>query len=459
MQNEVQANVTENKMGVMPVNKLLISMSLPVMISMLVQALYNIVDSIFVAQIGEDALTAVSLAFPIQTLMIALATGTAIGINAVLSKALGEKNADKVNGSAINGIFLAALSYIVFLLIGLFAVEAFYRGQTDNVEIIKYGKEYLTVINCFSLGVFFQITLEKLLQSTGKTFYTMITQGVGAVINIILDPIMIFGLFGCPAMGVTGAAVATVIGQTVAAFLALYFNLKKNHEITLRIKGFRPDGVIIKQIYAVGVPSIIIQAGGSIMVYAMNQILIGFTSTATAVFGVYYKLQSFIFMPVFGLNSGLMPIVAYNYGARKRERVVKAVKLSAIYATAIMVVGFVAFQTFPGLLLKMFNASENMIAIGTPSLRIISISFLFAGFNIVVGSMFSALGNGVYSMIVSTARQLVVLVPAAFLLSLLGKVDYVWWSFPISEVVAITMTVMFTFRINNKIIRHIGIDS
>jgi len=452
MQNEIPETFKENRMGTMPVGRLLLTMSLPVMISMLVQALYNIVDSIFVAQISENALTAVSLAFPIQALMIALAVGTATGINAVLSKALGEKNSGKVNRTANNALFLAAVSYLVFLLVGIFAVKSFYMSQTSNAEIIMYGKDYLSVVCCCSFGAFSQIILERLLQSTGRTFYTMITQGTGAVINIILDPIMIFGLFGFPAMGVKGAAVATVIGQIIAAILALFFNLRKNVDVKLNLRGFRPDLSILKQIYAVGIPSIMIQVGGSIMVYIMNQILIAFTATATAVFGVFFKLQSFVFMPVFGLNSGMMPIVAYNFGARKKGRLIRTVKLSAIFATVIMASGFLIFQLIPGLLLKMFNASENMTAIGISSLRIISISFIFAGFNIVCGSTFSALGNAMYSMVIAIARQLVVLAPVAFLLSLLGKVEYVWWAFPIAEVVAIILTVIFMYRINKKIL-------
>lgn len=447
---------TENKMGVMPISKLVISMSLPVMISMLVQAFYNIVDSIFVAQIHEDALTAVSLAFSMQALMVGLGVGTSVGVNAVLSKALGEKNLDKVNSSAKHGIFLSVLCYLIFLLVGIFLTEAFYIGQTKDEAIVTYGKEYLYVVCCGSFGLFMQIMLEKLLQSTGRNFYTMITQGVGAIINIILDPILIFGLFGFPVMGVLGAGIATVVGQTVAAILALYFNLKKNEDIRLDFRGFRPDFDMMKQIYVVGFPSILIQVGGSLMVYGMNQILIVFSSTATAVFGVYYKLQSFIFMPVFGLNSGLMPIVAYNFGAGKRERVVKTTKLSVIYATIIMAVGCLAFQLIPGFLLRFFNASENMIGIGIPSLRIISISFLFAGFNIICGAMFGALGNGMYGMIIATARQLAVLVPVAYLLSRLGKVDFVWWAFPVAEVVAFVMTIIFVLKIYQKVIRHIG---
>ena len=446
----------ENKMGVMPVNKLLLSMSLPIMISMLVQALYNIVDSIFVAMISENALTAVSLAFPIQSLMIAVASGTGVGVNAILSKSLGEKNFDKANKAAINGVFLAVLSYVLFVIVGLVMTGPFYKSQTADAEILAYGKQYLTIACVASFGVFMQIIFERLLQSTGKTIFTMITQGTGAIINIIMDPIFIFGLCGMPKLGVAGAAVATVIGQMVAGALGIFLNYKVNHEVKLKVKGFRPDKGIIGQIYAVGVPSIIMQAIGSIMTYGMNLILISFTSTATAVFGVYFKVQSFIFMPVFGLNNGMVPIIAYNYGAGKKDRLIKTMKLSIAYAVGLMVIGFLVFQFCPHLLLQMFNASETMLEIGIPALRIISISFLFAGFCIICGSVFQALGNGVYSMIVSIARQLVVLLPAAYLLSKLGNVNYVWWSFPIAELMSLSLSAYFLHRIYHKIIKHIG---
>lgn len=446
----------ENKMGVMPMNKLLISMSLPIMISMLVQAFYNIVDSIFVAMISENALTAVSLAFPVQSLMIAVGTGTGVGINAVLSKSLGERNFGRANKTAVNGVFLAVLSYLAFVLIGIFATAPFYHSQTANAEILEYGKQYLMIVCVASCGIFMQITFERLLQSTGKTIYTMITQGTGAIINIILDPILIFGLFGMPKMGVAGAAAATVIGQIIAACLSVVINHKVNHEIKLEVRGFRPDTNIIGKIYAVGVPSIIMQAIGSLMTYGMNLILISFTATATAVFGVYFKLQSFIFMPIFGLNNGLVPIIAYNYGAGKRDRLISAIKLSIAYAMGIMLIGFLIFQIFPQTLFMMFSASDTMLAIGVPALRIISISFLLAGFCIICGSVFQALGNGVYSMVVSIARQLIVLLPAAYLLARLGDVNYVWWAFPIAEVMSLVLSVFFLFRINRKIIRHIG---
>lgn len=440
----------------MPVNKLLITMSLPMMLSMLVQALYNVVDSIFVSRINENALTAVSLAFPLQTLMISVAGGTCVGINAVLSKALGEKDQEKVNKTAANGIGLMGISYVIFLLVGLFVTRGFYLSQTDDAQIVQYGYDYLSVVCCCSFGLFTQFTFERLLQSTGKTFYIMITQGVGAIINIILDPVFIFGLCGAPKLGVRGAAVATVIGQIVAGGIALIINMKKNDEIRLCLREFVPRSEIVVQIYKIGLPSMIMQAIGSVMTYGMNLILISFTSTATAVFGVYFKLQSFIFMPVFGMNNGLVPILAYNYGAGRRDRFVQALKCAVMYAVAIMFVGIIIFQTIPDVLFRLFEASDTMLEIGIPALRIISISYLFAGYNIICGTAFQALGNAVYSMIVSIARQLVVLLPAAYLLSLLGDVSYVWWSFPIAEVVSVIMTTIFLIKINKDVIRHIG---
>lgn len=446
----------ENKMGTMPVNRLLITMSLPMMASMLVQALYNIVDSIFVSRINENALTAVSLAFPIQTLMVAVGVGTCVGINAVLSRALGEKNQEMVNKTAGNGIVLMAASYVVFLLLGLFATKPFYLSQTADAQILQYGYDYLSLVCCLSFGIFAQFTFERLLQSTGKTFYIMITQGIGAVINIILDPIFIFGLFGVPGMGVRGAAVATVIGQITAGLLAFLINWKKNDEIQVTRETMRPDPQIIGLIYKIGVPSIIMQAIGSVMTYGMNLILISFSSTATAVFGVYFKLQSFIFMPVFGMNNGLVPILAYNYGAGNRERFVDSLKCGIKYAVAIMFAGLVIFQAAPEFLLGLFDASEAMLEIGVPALRTISYGFVLAGFGIVCGTAFQALGSATYSMMVSVARQLVVLLPAAYLLSLTGRVQNVWWSFPIAELVSMLITVLFLVKIYKGVIRHIG---
>ncbi len=447
--------MASDKMGTMPMNSLLLSMAFPMMISMLVQALYNIVDSVFVSMLNENALTAVSLAFPIQSLMIAVGAGTGVGINAILSRSLGEKEQESANKAAENGIFLAAVSYLVFLVLGLAIARPFYLSQTSDPQIVEYGVSYLSIVCAFSFGMFFQMTAEKLLQSTGRTFYTMITQGVGAVLNIIFDPIMIFGLFGFPAMGVAGAAAATVFGQIVAAILAIFFNVKINKDIQISFRGFRPDGKMIARIYSVGIPSIIMQAIGSLMTYGMNLILIQFTSTATAVFGVYYKVQSFVFMPVFGLNNGMVPIIAYNYGAGNRSRVKKVTKLSVMYAVAIMLIGLAVFQIIPDKLLGLFNASENMLSIGVPALRTISLSFLFAGFCIVIGSLFQALGNGVYSLCVSAARQLVVLLPVAYLLSLTGNVDNVWFAFPIAEVMSLCVTLFFYRRINKKIINKI----
>ena len=446
----------ENKMGTMPVNKLLITMSLPMMISMLVQALYNVVDSIFVSRINENALTAVSLAFPIQTLMIAVAGGTCVGINAVLSKALGEKEQERANHTAVSGIILMAVSYLLFLAVGLFATRPFYLTQTSDAQIVEFGVQYLSIVCSCSFGLFAQFVFERLLQSTGRTFYIMITQGTGAVINIILDPIFIFGLLGMPKMGVAGAAVATVTGQTIAGVIAMLMNFKKNEDITIRFRGFRMEREIVGQIYKIGVPSMIMQAIGSVMTYGMNLILISFTPTATAVFGVYFKLQSFIFMPVFGLNNGLVPILAYNYGAGRRDRFIQALKCGILYAVSIMAVGVVIFQTIPAVLLGFFEASDEMLRIGVPALRIICISFLPAGFGIVCGTAFQALGNAVYSMLVSIARQLVVLLPAAYLLALTGEVTNVWWAFPIAEVMSLAMTAIFLIRINSRVIRHIG---
>ena len=446
----------ENKMGTMPVNRLLITMSLPMMASMLVQALYNIVDSIFVSRINENALTAVSLAFPIQTLMVAVGVGTCVGINAVLSRALGEKNQEMVNKTAGNGIVLMAASYVVFLLLGIFATKPFYLSQTADAQILQYGYDYLSLVCCLSFGIFAQFTFERLLQSTGKTFYIMITQGIGAVINIILDPIFIFGLFGVPGMGVRGAAVATVIGQITAGLLAFLINWKKNDEIQVTRETMRPDPQIIGLIYKIGVPSIIMQAIGSVMTYGMNLILISFSSTATAVFGVYFKLQSFIFMPVFGMNNGLVPILAYNYGAGNRERFVDSLKCGIKYAVAIMFAGLVIFQAAPEFLLGLFDASEAMLEIGVPALRTISYGFVLAGFGIVCGTAFQALGSATYSMMVSIARQLVVLLPAAYLLSLTGRVQNVWWSFPIAELVSMLITILFLVKIYKGVIRHIG---
>lgn len=457
MSTNVGVETRENKMGVMPVNKLLLNMSLPMMVSMLVQALYNIVDSIFVAKLSENALTAVSLAFPIQTLLIALGTGTGVGVNSLLSKQLGEKDLKQVSKTAMNGVFLAVMSFIVFVIVGIIGVRPFYASQVKGAdpEILTLGVQYLTIVCVCSFGLYAQLIFEKLLQSTGKTLYSMITQAVGAVTNIILDPILIFGLLGMPKLGVAGAAIATVIGQIVGGTLGLIFNIKVNKEITLTVKGFKPDPGTIGNIYKVGVPSIIMQAIGSVMTYGMNQILITFSSTATAVFGVYFKLQSFFFMPVFGLNNGLIPIVAFNYGAGKRSRVIKAIKCSLVYAFVLLLAGFIVFETVPAVLLGMFEASDEMLAIGVPALRVIAFHFLIAWFCIIAGSVFQALGNGVYSLVVSVARQLVVLLPVAFILARLGGLHAVWWAFPIAELMSFCVSSLFMILINRKVISSI----
>ena len=452
---EAKPEPKENKMGIMPIYRLIISMSIPMMISMLIQALYNIVDAMYVSQLGENALTAVSLAFPVQNLMIAAGTGTGVGVNSLLSRSLGEKNKDRVDKTAINGIFLIFLSSILFFLSGIFFARTFFESQTNIMEIIEYGNDYLSIVTMFSFFAMGQVIFGRLLQSTGKTFYSMISQAFGAIVNIILDPIMIFGLFGFPRLEVAGAAIATVIGQAMAMTLAIIFNITLNKEIAFRLKGFRPDGEIIKKIYIVGIPTIIMISIGSIMTYGINRILLSFTPTATAVFGAYFKLQSFVFMPIFGLNNGVVPIVSYNYGARKKQRIIETIKLSIKYAVSIMLVGFVIFQLFPEKLLSIFNASPDMIEIGVPALRIISLSFIFAGFCIVSGSIFQGLGSGIPSMTVSLARQLAALLPLAYLLSRIGGLKAVWWAFPLAEIVAVILISIFLKYFYEKRIKTI----
>lgn len=443
-----QENVQqENKMGTMPVNRLLVTMSIPMIISMLVQALYNVVDSVFVSRINENALTAVSMAFPIQNLMIAVAVGTGVGTNALLSRSLGEKNQEMADRAANNSVFLACASYLVFLIFGITGSELFYKLQTDIPEIISYGKDYISVVSVLSFGLFFQVAFDRMLQATGRTFHTMFTQGAGAVINIILDPILIFGWFGLPKMEVAGAALATVIGQIIAAIISAVLNITKNTDIHLEFRDMKPDKEVIGHIYAVGLPSIIMSSIGSVMTFCMNKILMSFTSTATAVFGVYFKLQSFVFMPVFGLNNGMVPIIAFNYGAKQKQRIMKTMKLAMIYAFGMMAVGLLIFQLCPAVLLELFNASDSMLAIGVPALRTISISFLFAGFSIVSISMLQALGHGIYSMFISVGRQLVVLIPVAYLLAQTGNLRLVWLAFPLAEIMAIVLSTIFMRKI------------
>ena len=451
-----ESPVQENKMGVMPVGKLLFSMSLPIMISMLVQALYNVVDSMFVARVSENALTALSMAFPIQNLMIAVSAGLGVGLNAVLSRALGAKDEKGVNRAATNGIMLLFICGLIFMIGGVTIVRPYFEMQTDIEEIVKSGIDYTTIVMVGSMGVFMQILFERLLQSTGRTLLTMISQGTGAIINIIFDPIFIFGLFGFPKMGVAGAAYATNLGQWVAAAIGLVMNIRKNPEVSISMKGFRPHGATLGRILAIGIPSVVMQSIGSVMTFLMNQILIAFSSTAVAVFGVYFKLQSFVFMPVFGLNNGTVPIVAYNFGARKGDRMKKTIKYSICAAVGIMIVGMLLFQSIPDKLLRLFDASDEMLRIGVPALRIISLGFPLAGFGIGAGSVFQALGYSVYSMVVSLIRQLVVLIPCAYVIGrVTGDVTGVWWAFFIAELVSLMVSALYLRRVNRNVIRTI----
>ena len=441
----------ENKMGTLPIKRLIISMSLPMMASMLVQALYNVVDSIFVAQIDEAALTAVTLAFPLQSLMIALGSGTGVGMNALLSRSLGEKRFDRSDAAANTTILLTIVNYLIFLCIGLFFAEGFIHSQTGDPVITEYAVTYLRIVCCVSIGLFFQMTFERMLQSTGRTFYSMISQMTGAVINIIMDPILIFGMFGFPKMGVAGAALATVLGQLVAAFIGLYYNLRKNPDIHIVPRLIvSPKADIIKEIYYVGIPSILMMSIGSVMTYLMNLILIVFSTTATAVFGVYFKLQSFFFLPIFGLNNGLIPVLAYNLGAKNKKRIEEALRFAMFLAISIMIVGTISFQIIPRVLLGLFNASEDMMVIGVPALRIISLSFPIAGICIVLGSVFQAFSESIYSLIVSVGRQLVVLIPVAWLLSKTGNVNMVWWAFPIAEMMSLLLSVYYFRKVFKK---------
>ena len=445
--------VKENKMGVMPVGKLLANMALPMIISMLVQALYNVVDSIYVSQISESAVTALSLAFPVQNMQIGFAVGVGVGVNSLLSKSLGERNQEAVNRTAGNGVILMLICTAVFMLFGFFGVRPYYEIQSTVAETVEGGIAYTSICCIFVMGSFLQILFERLLQATGRTVLSMIAQGVGAITNIILDPIFIFGWFGLPAMGVAGAAVATVIGQWMGAMTGLYFNMKKNPEVHLGLKYLKLDKWIVGMILTVGIPSIIMNSVGSIMNFSMNQILQGFTETATGVFGIYFKLQSFFFMPLFGLNGATISIIAYNYGARKPDRIIKTLKLAVVSALGLMLAGFAAFQLVPDLLLSMFNPSDSFLEIGRACLRTISWSFPLAAICISVGACFQALGNGIYMTIVSLARQMLVLLPVAYLMSLSGNVNLVWLSYPIAEIASSSLTLFFFLRIYRQKIK------
>lgn len=448
------SNIRENKMGIMPVNKLLITMSLPMMASMLIQALYNVVDSVFVAKISEEAITALSLAFPVQNLMIGVATGTGVGMNALLSRALGEKDMKNVNRAATNGVTLAVLSSILFVLFGIFGSRAFFAVQTDDALIIEYGAQYISICTIGSVFLYISIIFERLMQATGKTTLSMYTQGIGAITNIVLDPILIF-VFD---MDVVGAALATVIGQMVSCFTGIILNHKFNPEINLDFKGFKFHKDTVKRIYSVGVPSMLMMGIGSVMNFSLNKILIDFFSTtAAAVLGIYYKIQSFAFMPLFGMNNGIVPIIAYNYGAGKRSRITKCIRLAVTYATAIMLVAVAVFQILPKELLLMFEASDHMLSIGVPAFRIISIHYIFAGFCIIMGTVFQAFGKGFLSLVVSICRQMVVLLPVAYILAVLftNNINVFWLCFPIAEVMSLIVSAICYIYIYKKIIKHI----
>ena len=447
---------TENKMGIMPVAKLLYSMALPMIISMLVQALYNVVDSIYVSRISESAVTALGLAFPVQNMQIGFATGIGVGMNALLSKSLGEGDREKVNHAAGNGILLTAIAIVAFMLFGFFGSHPYYAMQSDVAETVEGGAAYTAICCIFTLGIFVEILGEKLLQASGRTIYTLYTQGTGAIVNILLDPVFIFGWFGLPEMGIAGAAVATVIGQWVAAIMAVIFNIKCNPDVQFARKYIKPKKDVLVPILTVGIPSIIMMAIGSVMNFGMNQIFQSFRTygeTATGVFGIYFKLQSFFFMPVFGMNNAAISIIAYNYGARNPKRITSTLKWSVGSVMFVMLLGVLAFQTVPHLLLGIFNPSDDFLAIGVSALRIVSLIFLMAAIGIALSASFQALGNGIYSTITSLCRQLIVLLPVAFLLSLSGDVHLVWWSFPIAEVVSLAVTLFLFIRIYRQKIK------
>ena len=448
----------ENKMGVMPVGKLLVNMALPMIISMLVQALYNIVDSVYVSQVSESAVTALSLAFPVQNMQIGFAVGVGVGVNALLSQSLGRKDQESVNWAAGQGVFLALVATGLFMLFGFFGVRPYYTMQSTVAETVEGGIAYTSICCIFTVGVFIQVLCERLLQATGRAMQTMILQGTGAIINIILDPVFIHGWWGMPRMGVAGAAVATVIGQCTGAVLGIYLNLRHNPEVQLRVKFMKPNWKVIAPILEVGIPSVVMNGIGSVMNFGMNQILQGFNEVATGVFGIYYKLQSLFFMPLFGINNATISILAYNYGARKPKRIVHTLKLATAVAVCIMLVGLAVFQLFPQALLGIFNPTEEFLAIGVKALRILCLPFPVAAICISLGASFQALGKGSYSTIVSLCRQLIVLLPAAYLLSLTGDVNNVWWSFPIAEIMSALVTGLLFAKLYRQKVKPLFAD-
>ena len=445
----------ENKMGTMPIGKLLFTMALPMIIAMLVQALYNVVDSIYVSQISESAVTALGLAFPVQNILIGFATGIGVGVNSLLSKSLGEGNQKAANRAAGNGVFLLLIATVIFILFGFFGSRPYFEIQSSVPETVDGGAIYTAICCIGSLGIFVEVLGERLLQASGRTFYTLITQGSGAVINIVLDPVFIFGFepLGIPPMGIAGAAVATIIGQWIAGILAVIFNFKCNPDVQFELSYLKPHAKTLGPILTVGIPSIIMMAIGSVMNFGMNQILQGFHETATGVFAIYFKLQSFFFMPLFGINNATISIVAYNYGARNPKRITGTLLRSSLTALCIMVAGLLIFQFLPDLLLGIFNPSDEFLRIGRSALRLISLCFPAAAIGIALSASFQAMGDGIYSTITSLCRQLVVLLPVAYLLSLTGEVVNVWWAFPIAEVASLCATVFFFTRIYRKKIK------
>lgn len=447
----------ENRMGVMPVGKLLFSMSTPMVISFLVQSLYNIVDSIFVARYSPDALAAVSLAYPIQILMIAVSVGTGVGVNALLSRLLGEGKKERAKATADNAVLLAIISSIAFAIFGAIGTKAFFDAQTNSETIRTLGYSYLSIVTIFSFGLILEVTYERILQSTGKTIYNMITQGIGAIINIILDPILIFGLLGAPKMGVAGAAIATVAGQIIAMILSFIFNMKYNEEVDISFGKhiFKPDFIIIKDIYKVGIPSIAMQSMSTLMMLGLNKILVRYSDMAVNVLGIYYKLQSFVFMPIFGLNNGMTPIVAYNYGARNKDRIMKVLKYSLLSSIVIMVIGTAIFWVFPKELMILFSPNEEMLRLGIPALRICSLCFILAAFDVIAIASFQSLGNGMYALYASFLRQLVLILPLAYVLSNMLGLEAVWYSIPLAELGCAFLDIYLMKKIYDKKIANL----
>lgn len=449
-QNIKKKSISADKMGSTPMLRLILSMSLPTMFSMIIQAMYNIVDSVFVSSLGQDALTALSLAYPLQLMTISVAVGTGVGINSFISRRLGEKNQELANNGAANGIFISIISWLVFLLVGIFLTVPFFKLFNPTPGVMKYGVDYTSIILIFSVGVMVEIAIEKVLQATGNMIFPMIFQLIGAVSNIVLDPLFIFGIGPFPRMEVAGAAVATVIGQILAMLFAIYIFFFKKHAVQVHVRNFKPSLKIIKNIYAVGFPSIIMQSISSVLVVGLNAILMGFSEAAVSVHGIYYKMQSFVFMPVFGLNQGLMPIMGYNFGAKNKDRLHSAIRYGCIIAAFIMLCGTVIFWVFPAQILSLFNANDDILNMGIKAMRFISLSFLPAAIDIIFSTTFQAVGKGFSSMILSLLRQLVFILPAALVLSNFG-VNAVWFAYPIAEVGALIVAIFLYTRINKKV--------